>query len=65
MRGFLPGFGYQVGVFLSSYVSYGEAVLAKRTGYATAMALTAVVVFAMAALATAFGPERHQAKFGG
>jgi len=65
VRGFLPGFGYQVGVFLSSYVSYGEAVLAKRTGYATAMALTAFVVFAMAALATAFGPERHQAKFGG
>ncbi|HYW42417.1 MAG TPA: MFS transporter [Bryobacteraceae bacterium] len=65
VRGFLPGFGYQVGVFLSSFVSYGEAVLAKRTGYATAMALTAAVVCAMAALATALGPERHRAKFGG
>jgi MFS transporter, SHS family, lactate transporter len=65
VRGFLPGFGYQVGVFLSGYVSVAEAILAKRTGYATAMGLTAAVVFVFAATATALGPERHGAKFGG
>jgi SHS family lactate transporter-like MFS transporter len=64
VRGFLPGFGYQVGVFLSGYVSVAEAVLAKSIGYATAMALTAGVVFVFAAVATSVGPERHQARFG-
>jgi len=64
VRGFLPGFGYQMGVLLSSYVSYFEAVLAKRTSYAAAMSLTAVVVFLVTALATALGPERRALKFG-
>ena len=64
VRGFLPGFGYQVGVFLSSYVSYFEAVVAKRTSYAVAMASTAAAVFVAAALATAVGPERRGTKFG-
>ena len=64
VRGFLPGFGYQVGVFLSSYVSVFEAMFAKRTSYAIAMASTAAVVFILAAVANALGPERHGVKFG-
>ena len=64
VRGFLPGFGYQVGVLLSSYVSYFEAVLARSSSYAAAMSLTAVAVFAMAVLVTALGPERRAVKFG-
>ena len=64
VRGFLPGFGYQMGVLFSSYVAYFEAILAKQTSYATAMSLTAVVVFLVAALATALGPEHRAAKFG-
>jgi MFS transporter, SHS family, lactate transporter len=64
VRGFLPGFGYQVGVFLSSYVATFEALLAHRTSYALAMSVTAAAVFLFAALATAVGPERHAAKFG-
>ena len=64
VRGFLPGFGYQTGVLLSSYVSYFEAILAKGTSYATAMSLTALVVFLVAALATALGPERRALQFG-
>ena len=64
VRGFLPGFGYQTGVLLSSYVSYFEAVLARRTSYAMAMSLTALAVFLVAALATALGPERRALKFG-
>jgi SHS family lactate transporter-like MFS transporter len=63
VRGFLPGFGYQVGVFFSSSVTYIEAVLAKRTSYAIAMAATAGVVFLMAAGATAAGPERRGKTF--
>ena len=64
VRGFLPGFGYQTGVLLSSYVSYFEAILAKGTSYATAMSLTALVVFLAAALATVLGPERRALQFG-
>jgi SHS family lactate transporter-like MFS transporter len=64
IRGFLPGFGYQCGVLLASSVSYIEAVFARRTSYAVAMAGTAVTVFLLAAATTAMGPERRAAKFG-
>jgi MFS transporter, SHS family, lactate transporter len=64
VRGFLPGFGYQMGVLLSSYVTWFEATVARKTSYATAMSLTALVVFLAAALATALGPEKHAVKFG-
>ena len=64
VRGFLPGFGYQCGVLLASAVTYIEAVFARRTSYAIAMAATAATVFLVAALATALGPERRAAVFG-
>ncbi len=64
VRGFLPGFGYQVGVFLSGYVATAEAQFARHTSYAFAMSVTAAAVFLFAAIATAVGPERHAAKFG-
>jgi MFS transporter, SHS family, lactate transporter len=64
VRGFLPGFGYQCGVLLASAVGYIEAVFAKRTSYAVAMAATAATVFLMAALASALGPERRGTEFG-
>ncbi len=64
VRGFLPGFAYQCGVLLAGSVAYVEAVFANRLNYATAMALTAVCVFAVAILVTALGPERSGARFG-
>jgi len=64
VRGFLPGFGYQCGVLLSSAVSYVEAEVAVRTSYAVAMAATAATVFLMAAAAAALGPERRGTEFG-
>src|SRR5437762_9667539 len=57
VRGFLPGFGYQCGVFFSSSVTYIEAVFARRTSYAVAMAATAATVFILASVAAAAGPE--------
>ena len=65
VRGFLPGFGYQVGVLLASPVNPLEAVFARHTSYAIAMATTAAIVFVVAAVATAFGRERRGAVFGG
>ena len=64
VRGFLPGFAYQCGVMLASYVTVIEAVFAERTTYANSMALTAATVFAGGAIAAWFGRERRGAVFG-
>jgi SHS family lactate transporter-like MFS transporter len=65
VRGFLPGFGYQMGVLFSSAIPPIEAAIAHRTSYATALAGTAVVVFLLAALMTGLGRERRALEFGG
>jgi SHS family lactate transporter-like MFS transporter len=64
VRGFLPGFAYQCGVMLASYVTYIEAVFAERTSYANSMALTAATVFIGGAIAAWFGRERRGHVFG-
>jgi SHS family lactate transporter-like MFS transporter len=64
VRGFLPGFGYQVGVLIAGSAPYLEAVFARKHGYATAMAWTAAIVFVFAAIATACGRERRAVAFG-
>ncbi len=64
VRGFLPGFAYQCGVLVASLVVYVEALFAAHVSYAVSMALTAVTVFAFAAMMAAVGPERRGAEFG-
>jgi SHS family lactate transporter-like MFS transporter len=64
VRGFLPGFAYQCGVLLAGSVAYMEATLAQHTRYANAMALTALVVFTLAAVVVALGRERKGIQFG-
>ena len=64
VRGFLPGFAYQCGVLLAGSVGYVEAILAERTSYANAMALTAFVVFVLAAAIVALGREKRGIEFG-
>jgi len=63
VRGFLPGFAYQCGVLLAGSVAYIEAILAQHTRYANAMALTAFVVFTLAAVVVALGRERKGIQF--
>jgi SHS family lactate transporter-like MFS transporter len=65
VRGFLPGFAYQCGVLLAGSVAYIEALFAQRMTYASAMALTAVTVFAGAIIITALGREQRGIQFGG
>jgi SHS family lactate transporter-like MFS transporter len=65
VRGFLPGFAYQIGVMLAGTVGYIEAVFAERTTYANAMSIVAAIVFAGGAIAAWFGRERRGAVFGG
>jgi SHS family lactate transporter-like MFS transporter len=64
VRGFLPGFAYQCGVLLAGSVAYVEAILAQHTSYANAMALTAFVVFTVAAVVVALGREKRGIEFG-
>jgi SHS family lactate transporter-like MFS transporter len=64
VRGFLPGFGYQVGVLLSSPVVYLEPAIANHLGYSVTMAGTAALVFLMAATGAWLGKERRAVKFG-
>jgi MFS transporter, SHS family, lactate transporter len=59
LRAFLPGFAYQSASVIASSVVYLEAVYAQQTSYATAMALTAVTVFILAAVMAALGKERR------
>lgn len=64
VRGFLPGFGYQMGVLLASPVNYAEAAVARHTGYATALSVMAASFFTMGIIAVALGKERRGAVFG-
>ncbi len=64
VRGFLPGFAYQCGVLMAGSVAYVEAILAEHTSYANAMALTAFVVFTLAAVVVALGREQKGIRFG-
>ncbi len=64
VRGFLPGFGYQMGVLLASPVNYVEAAVARHTSYASAMSVMAAIFFVMAIIAAALGKERRGVRFG-
>ena len=64
VRALLPGFAYQTAGVLASSSVYIEALYARKTSYGTALALTAVVVFAVASLLAWLGRERHGERFG-
>jgi MFS transporter, SHS family, lactate transporter len=64
IRGFLPGFGYQCGALLASYIGVLQSLLARRLTYSVAVASTTAIVFTLAILMTALGKERHAARFG-
>jgi SHS family lactate transporter-like MFS transporter len=64
VRGFLPGFAYQCGVLLAGSVATIEAIFARHLTYATAMAVTALTVFAVGIVVIGLGPERRGAQFG-
>jgi SHS family lactate transporter-like MFS transporter len=64
VRGFLPGFAYQCGVLIAGSVVVIETALAAHMSWAKAMAISALTVFALAALVAGFGHERHRVAFG-
>jgi MFS transporter, SHS family, lactate transporter len=64
LRGFFPGFAYQIGVLIAASSAYIEARLASHLGYAKAMALFAATVLIFGAIVILSGPEAHRIKFG-
>jgi len=63
-RGFLPGFAYQCGVLIAGTSATLEALAARHTGYAAAMAVTGAIVFSLCALVALLGPERRGIEYG-
>ena len=63
IRGFLPGFAYQCGALLAGAVVYIEAVLAQHMSFASAMAISAGCIFALAITVVLLGPEKKGARF--
>ncbi|MFI5306317.1 MAG: MFS transporter [Polyangiales bacterium] len=63
VRGFFPGFAYQLGVLCSASVTYLEALLAEELTYAKAMGLLALCVSLLSAAAVAVGPEARAISF--
>jgi MFS transporter, SHS family, lactate transporter len=64
LRGFFPGFAYQLGVLIASFSASIEAVLGKSMTYGHAMGIFAAIVLVVGAVVIALGPEAHGVKFG-
>jgi SHS family lactate transporter-like MFS transporter len=63
LRGFFPGFAYQIGVLIASSIAYIEALLAEHFSYATSMGTLAAVVLLTGAAVIWAGPEAKGVSF--
>jgi MFS transporter, SHS family, lactate transporter len=59
MRGFFPGFAYQVGVLCASSIGYIESSVGEHLTYSTSMGVAMAVVIGCLWLIVKFGPEEH------
>jgi SHS family lactate transporter-like MFS transporter len=64
MRGFLPGFSYQVGVLIAATAPFIEATMSRRFTYAQVMGTFAGIVMVVAIFVIGLGPEAHRIAFG-
>jgi len=65
LRGFFPGFAYQLGVLIASWSAPIEAWMGRRMTYGHAMGIFAAAVLLVGAIVIALGPEAHRVAFGG
>src|SRR3954463_2529192 len=65
LRGFFPGFAYQLGVLCASSISYIEPLLGERFSYTQSLGILAAAVLTLAAVVVHFGPEAKGVHFGG
>ena len=64
IRGFMPGFAYQCGNLVASYITVLEARRAAQWGYAPTLMISAAMIFVLALVVTAAGRERGGITFG-
>ena len=65
LRGFFPGFAYQLGVLIASWSAYFEAIMGRHMSYGHAMGIFAAAVLLIGAIVIKLGPEAHHIAFGG
>jgi SHS family lactate transporter-like MFS transporter len=63
VRGFFPGFAYQIGVLIASSIGYIEALLGEHFSYAAAMGGLAATVFIVGSIVIWAGPEAKGISF--
>jgi len=63
LRGFFPGFAYQLGVMFAASIPYVESALGERFSYTQAMGGLVSVVFVGAFIVTLLGPEAKGVSF--
>ena len=63
LRGFFPGFAYQLGVMCAASIPYVESALGEQFTYRQSMGGLVTAVFIGAFLVTYFGPEAHGVTF--
>ncbi len=63
IRGFFPGFAYQLGVLCASSIPYIESALGEVFTYRQSMGLLMTVVFVAAVIVIAAGPEARGTSF--
>jgi MFS transporter, SHS family, lactate transporter len=63
VRGFFPGFAYQIGVLIASSIGYIEALLGEHFTYAAAMGGLAATVFIVGSVVIWAGPEAKGVSF--
>lgn len=64
LRGFFPGFAYQVGVVFAASSARLEALMARNMSYGHAMGIFAAIVLVLGGVVVVAGPEAHAIKFG-
>jgi len=63
LRGFFPGFAYQLGVLCASGIAYVESRVAQTASYEVSMGIAMVVALVGGALVIALGPEARGHSF--
>jgi MFS transporter, SHS family, lactate transporter len=63
LRGFLPGFAYQLGMLCAGIVPYLETVIGEHFSYAQSMGGFAAVALIIGCIVIGLGPEAHGVSF--
>ena len=63
LRGFFPGFAYQLGVMFAASIPYVESALGERYTYTQSMGGLVTLVFILAFIVTAVGPDAKGVSF--